>query len=141
MTTQIYSTTANASNVAYLFSGREMYSPSWLLGIKKNDQSTAPNAKEFPLATYGSTLSFHGYNATSTTTLTTGAVWTHVVVAGTLKGKGIYTSVVVTLSTTSLTFGTIASTTAIFTNTTYCTSGVCLVSAPTGGIAQFKGLT
>jgi len=73
-------------------------------------------------------------------TLLTLSVWTHCVVVGTLKGKGIYTSINVTAAAASLTFGVIAGASAIFSNATACTSGVCLVKAPTGGIAQFKGL-
>jgi len=54
MQVQAYSTDA-FHNMAYLLSGKELYSPSYLCGVKKNDQAAAPNCDVFALATYGST--------------------------------------------------------------------------------------
>ena len=56
------------------------------------------------------------------------------VFVGNLAGKGI------------LGFGTVSGPTltvssSTLTDTTYCSSGVCSYSPPTGGVAQFKGLT
>lgn len=53
---------------------------------------------------------------------------------GNLGGKGIIGSGTVSGPTLTLS-------TSVMSDTTYCASGVCSIDPPTGGVAQFKGLS
>lgn len=134
--------TTTKNNVAYLLAGRESFCPSVLYGIGKTGFQVANNkSKEFTNALYGAVHAFWGFNSSSTASFITENLWTTIGIVGTLNGKGMITSLDILSATTELTFSLIAGTTAIFTDTTHCTVGVCNVKGPTGGIAQFKGLT
>jgi hypothetical protein len=68
------------------------------------------------------------------------------IVVGTIKGKGRYATL--GLNTTTMLPSAASADTDEFTDTNYCdtttgstTIGQCLLSAPVGGVAQFKGLT
>jgi len=127
------------SPVYYLVSGRELYGPSYIVGLAVKDFDTT-SGKALETATFGSVRAFYGTSVTNTYDLGYKSAWSHIMLVGTLLGKGMYTSIDVT-TPASGTLGTAATYSSYFlTDSTNCGSGVCTLSAPAGGIAQFKGL-
>lgn len=102
--------------------------------------TTDPEALE--TAIYGSTRAFYGIAIENDLENLYMTYWDRLMIVGTLLGKGMYTSM--TLTKTSDTVLDLAGTGAysgtFLTDSTNCSNGVCTMPAPTGGIAQFKGL-
>lgn len=126
------------SNLAVLLSGKELYGPSYMVGLKKAAfAGTTPTVAIMEHTLYGSTRNFWGLNNTAADADLVTSLWTHVVTVGTFKGKGLMTSINIT-ATVTITWGTVASyTSPILSDSTYCASGLCEISAPTGGVGQF----
>lgn len=128
----------------YLMSSREIYGSSWLVGLKAAAISTSTSAKELTAASFGTTLAFFGITYNSTGTDLYRNDWSHIVFVGQKAGKGMYSSIDVSFTSTGTVpvLGTAAgySTNQIFSDSTQCSSGICHLDAPTGGIGQFKGL-
>jgi len=111
-----------------------------MVGLKKAAfTATTPTVAILEHTIYGSTRNFWGLSNIAASSNLAIDLWTHVVTVGTFKGKGLMTSIDVS---GDLVWGTVATyTTPILSDTTYCASGVCEISAPVGGVGQFKGLT
>jgi len=129
--------TMNATDAAFaLLSGSEFVADSYLLGISTTT-STGMTEKKLVKGTWGQVNSFMGLNYTDTddTALTTSA-WTHIVWVSTLGSKS--RAGTATLSTITATIDT-----DYWTDTTnrFDTGLGININAPSGGIAQFKGLT
>lgn len=130
------------SNSAFLMTSKELYGPSYVAGVKYGAYTaTTPKSIAMEQATYGSTRGFWGFNNIATDNNLTTSVWTHIVTVGTFKGKGIYTSIETADPATMVSANLASYTGYILTDTTYCASGVCEISAPSGGVGQFKGTT
>lgn len=112
-----------------------------MLGLAEGAYES-PLKFEMPKETYGAIHAFWGYSSTAADSNLTTSLWTHMVVVGTFKGKGRYATLALAANMTP------SADTNEFDDTNYCdtttgstTLGQCLVSAPVGGVAQFKGLT
>jgi hypothetical protein len=99
-------------------------------------------------ALHGSIKGFWGHCATCADNNLVSSLWSHVTVVGSFRGKGRYATVAMD-SNATMTFKahTDALSKDVFTDVTHCNTasstatGMCLIDAPAGGIAQFKGLT
>ena len=117
-----------------LLTSGEFYSDSYIVGLTTTAWATEV-VRNLAKASYGSIHAIYGADVSQATdsNLVTSA-WDGMAFVGNLKGKGI------------LGFGTVSGptltvSTSVLTDTTYCSASVCSYSAPTGGVAQFKGLT
>jgi len=131
------------SPIVFLLASRELYAPSYIVGLKFSDYTTE-NAVELASATYGSSRAFYGFTKAATDAFAYTSLWDHIIIVGTLQGKGMYTSISITPNATApatSVLGAAASYSGYFlTDSTNCSSGICTVTAPTGGVAQFMGL-
>ena len=114
-----------------LVTSHEFYAPSYIVGL---DFSTFGTEAVVTVSKthYGSVKAIFGVNVTAANNELISSAWSHMFFVGNLSGKGTIGSATV-VSYTALIV------TNIFTDN--ATSGVVSISAPTGGVSQFKGLT
>jgi len=123
-------------NVVIIIASHELYYNSLLVGIDDANYSTTGTLVTFSNDTYGSLHYFFGMAAGNNVSNLTATAWDLIVLSGTKNGKGI----VLTAGYTSGSFiGVYPPATLIFTDN--AVSGIVRIDAPTGGVAQFKGLT
>lgn len=143
-----------------LFSAPEAYGPSYITGyytlvakiLWTNDAGFITSGNG-PRALYGQINDVYAYsNVNGSGTALYGKNDTHLIIAGTLKGKGMVAAVTMVSTTAAITAATKTTTVAVAPPTIVMAAtatGVSYVSStnireirsPAGGIMQFKGLT
>lgn len=142
--TQMKSSDNANRNFMFLMSGKAEYCDSNIFGIKKATMVDASVlGTPLPKATVGTVRAFWAFCAACTSAVYTADYWDQAALVGTKDGKGVITSVAITNASAGNDITIAAPSSNIFSNTTWCTlaTGYCAVKGPTGGIAQFKGLT
>ena len=120
-------------NITLVISSNELYWKSYLVTLTGTNLVTDDTAV-IENATYGVITACYGVALTNAVANLSATAWSKLFLTGHKQGKGIMTTADYTGAT-----NTFPSATAVFTDN--ATSNVVTINAPTGGIAQFKGLT